>query len=69
VAPRFELGIEALQAPALPLGYATTPKELKNIILPHSSYLVNRKGNGLKLKLLLWEVYHSIQEKEVHSII
>ena len=24
VAPRFELGIEALQAPALPLGHATT---------------------------------------------
>ena len=23
MAPRFELGIEALQAPALPLGYAT----------------------------------------------
>jgi hypothetical protein len=24
VAPRFELGMEALQASALPLGYATT---------------------------------------------
>lgn len=28
VAPRFELGVEALQAPALPLGYATLVENL-----------------------------------------
>jgi hypothetical protein len=45
VAPRFELGMEALQASALPLGYATTNKKIKKF--PKASF---REKSQLKDK-------------------